>query len=158
MRVDLRLQCFQLIFFQCNLIDIYFIDQTVDLIHHPSEAVDQNTNLVFRITADCNLPASMVHLIHVSGKFFNLSCKNPGKRQPQNQRDQTAGRHQRNFFQQQSPDRTWNCPLTFVEIKTPVIFFTFCHCVSTFLIDLFKSSVPVIRFFQFNVFKLTFVV
>ena len=73
MRIDLCLQCFQLILFQRDLIDIDLINQTVDLIHHPSEAVDQNTNLVFRITADCNLPASMVHLIHVSGKFFNLS-------------------------------------------------------------------------------------
>ena len=76
MWINLRLQCFQLIFFERNLIYIHFINQTVDLIHHIVETIDQDTNFIFRIAAYRNFTTSMVDLIHIFGKFFNLSCKN----------------------------------------------------------------------------------
>jgi hypothetical protein len=76
MWIDLGLKGFQFIFFQRDLIDIYFVDQAVNLIHHITETVNKNSYFISRITVDCNFTASMIYPVHIFRQFFNFSCKN----------------------------------------------------------------------------------
>ena len=60
--------------------------------HHPAEASDQNPHLILCIAGNRNLSASMIYLIHVFRKHFDLAGKQSGKSHTQNKNDQyTAG-------------------------------------------------------------------
>ena len=140
MRVDLRLQCLQFVFLQCDLVDIDLIDQTVDLIHHAVETVDQDSYFILRITAYGNFPASVVYPVHISGKLFDLTCKQSGKSHPQKQDDQATCRDQGDFFQKKPADRTGDRFLAFVEIKSPAVFFAFCTGICTGFTEFLDSG------------------
>ena len=99
MRIDLSLKGFQFKFLQSDLIDIHFINKAIDLIHHSPKASDQNAHLVLTVAVYHNLPASMIHLIHIGCKLFNFSGKQPGKKCSQHKDNHAADKDQRNLFQ-----------------------------------------------------------
>ena len=85
MRVDLGSQCLQFKLFQRNLILINLMDQTIDLVHHASEAAHQKANFISSIAVHRNLTAPLVYPVHVIGKLLDLSGKKSGKRKSQHQ-------------------------------------------------------------------------
>ena len=54
---------------------VNFTDQTVNLSHHPAEASDQNPHLILCIAGNRNLSASVIYLIHIFRKHFDLAGK-----------------------------------------------------------------------------------
>ena len=75
MWIDLSLKRFQFKFLQGDLIDINLINKTIDLIHHSPKASDQDSHLVLTVTGYHNLPAAMIHLIHIGSQLFDFSGK-----------------------------------------------------------------------------------
>ena len=106
MRIDLGLKRFQFKFLQGDFIYIHLVDQTVDLIHHSAEAPDQDSHLVLRAAGYCDLPASMIYPVNVSGKLFYLSGKKLGEDQTKEKNDQHAENDQRNLFQRKPQNRS----------------------------------------------------
>ena len=100
MRIDLGSQCLQFKLFQRNLILINLMDQTVDLVHHASEAAHQKTNFISGIAVHRNLTAALVYPVHVIGKLLDLSGKKSGKRKSQHQNYGYTGRNQGNLADQ----------------------------------------------------------
>ena len=100
MWIDLCSKSFQFKFLQSYFVFVNFTDQTIDLTHHPAEASDQNPHLILCIAGNRNLSASMIYLIHVFRKHFDLAGKQSGKSHTQNKNDQYTAGDQRNLSKQ----------------------------------------------------------